>query len=680
MTVSSLEEACRIIKENSGSCTSLDLSELNVGDVGAVSIAFALKKNNFLQELSLRNSSIGPSGAAKLASSLRENYTLERLYIQGNNLGDKGTETLAGIFEDNESLTLLNLSNNAVGDIGAAALAEKLAKNKSLRRLYLYNNQIGNVGASALSEMIMENTHLTELFLWDNKIGREGLEDMKSAMDLAPRRSNGTLLQLKASWKVDETPKTPKSPRKAKVDSRNLSDILAQQASFASLSLDDQRSLRSLECSQQSLHKSPAPVETPRKRLSAKAMAFQGLLKNNGSSIDLANADVGTNEGGSRDIPGRRRSLLTLSEMLEKRALASNIEISTPPSTDGEYQQSKPSKYEGKDKIGGRQYLSPLPKPQNTEHKKYSSSLKRDAVNRDKIDIPVHHGDAKSSERPIRNNNYQVSIKTQHISVSGTFEGVSADPSIPALSTGQIETKGKGEASPVFQQLLNKAKARELPTQKTAVPVKPKDEEQQVKADSVFQQLLNKAKARELPTQKESISARTKETGEISGSKFKQVSKPNKERVELQHQPKTLKNKDTMPHQGKYPFQSSEREKTAGILPRDTEEPGTANASNTTGNAGIVGGMSQFQEAMMKAKATEAKTIAEAKAREVKLKKEVKKLSQFEEAMQKVKAIEDKTIESKRQRQDEKERKEKESSEFAFKALLSKAKNLKCSS
>lgn len=193
-----LEEACLRIKENDSSLRIMNLADVCLRDTGAVALAFSLKRNEFLTELTITNCSIGPSGAIKIAGALKENYSLEKLYMQNNTVGDKGCEGLAAALRENESLRLLNLANNGVGDIGVAALADVLVTgNKALRRLYLYNNiHIGNVGASALAEIVMYNRTLHELFVWDCKIGDSGCSELKRAYENA----EGTSLQLKISW------------------------------------------------------------------------------------------------------------------------------------------------------------------------------------------------------------------------------------------------------------------------------------------------------------------------------------------------------------------------------------------------------------------------------------------------------------------------------------------------
>jgi hypothetical protein len=197
-----LEAAVRLIKENDETLTNLDLSDTNIGDVGAVALAFALKNNNFITELYLMNANVGPSGANKLAGMLKVNYTLERLYLQSNTIGDKGAEALSSALKENISLRLLNLARCEIGDIGGASLAEGLLENEALHKLYLYNNNIGNIGAAALAEVVKENTTLQELFLWENNIKDEGLETLRRAYDSVV--TDGRKLQLKTRWKVNE--------------------------------------------------------------------------------------------------------------------------------------------------------------------------------------------------------------------------------------------------------------------------------------------------------------------------------------------------------------------------------------------------------------------------------------------------------------------------------------------
>lgn len=241
----SLIDACAKLKDNDKHMIQLDLSETNVGDAGAVALAFALKKNTTLKELHLGKTNIGVSGITKLAYCLRHsNYTLERLYLQDNPLiGDKGVEVLASIFQPpppaktttiipNEeeniqklnddsisskhheiiktrkcNIRLLNLARCNIGDIGVSALAENLSLVDDdehyaslFTKLYLYGNSVGNIGASAIAEMIIMNYYIQELFIWDNKnITTSGIEDLEKAYTMQTR-TNGIKLQLKLHW------------------------------------------------------------------------------------------------------------------------------------------------------------------------------------------------------------------------------------------------------------------------------------------------------------------------------------------------------------------------------------------------------------------------------------------------------------------------------------------------
>lgn len=125
-------------------CTTLDLNNNNIGDIGTAAIAEALKGNTLLASLDLGTNNIGDIGAAALAEALKGNIGLTELKLCHNNIGDIGAAALAEALKSNTALTVTELSlyNNSIGDIGARAILGALKGSTALTHLYLGSNNI----------------------------------------------------------------------------------------------------------------------------------------------------------------------------------------------------------------------------------------------------------------------------------------------------------------------------------------------------------------------------------------------------------------------------------------------------------------------------------------------------------------------------------------------------------
>ncbi len=162
-----------------------------MGNVGAVALADALKENRMLTSLSLGSSQIGDEGARALAEALKVNRTLTSLDLWDNNIGDEGARALAEILKENETLTSLGLMYNQIGDEGAGALAEALKENRTLTSLDLAGNGIGDAGARALAEVLKGSGTLTSLDFYNNQIGDEGARALAESL-----KGSGTLISI----------------------------------------------------------------------------------------------------------------------------------------------------------------------------------------------------------------------------------------------------------------------------------------------------------------------------------------------------------------------------------------------------------------------------------------------------------------------------------------------------
>ena len=162
----------------------LDLSNNNISDAVATTLAQALHHNSTLKYLILGKNNISDVGATELAQALHYNSTLKELNLNNNNISVVGATALAQALPHNSTLKRLNLNNNSISDVGATDLAQALHHNSTLKELILSHNNISDVGATELAQALLRhNSTLNELWLHGNAgIGEEGTRQLVQAM------------------------------------------------------------------------------------------------------------------------------------------------------------------------------------------------------------------------------------------------------------------------------------------------------------------------------------------------------------------------------------------------------------------------------------------------------------------------------------------------------------------
>jgi Ran GTPase-activating protein (RanGAP) involved in mRNA processing and transport len=171
-----LAAVAHVLKVNTSLIT-LDLQDIQIGELGAVALAKGLNANTSLLMIDLQGNNIGDAGTAALAEGLGVNTCcLVAIDLQSNEIGDIGAEALANGLKVNTSVAAIDLSGNLIGHEGAAALAEGLKVNTCrLAAIDLQNNKIGNLGAKALATALKVNTCLRTIDLQNNGIGSAGV-------------------------------------------------------------------------------------------------------------------------------------------------------------------------------------------------------------------------------------------------------------------------------------------------------------------------------------------------------------------------------------------------------------------------------------------------------------------------------------------------------------------------
>jgi Ran GTPase-activating protein (RanGAP) involved in mRNA processing and transport len=96
------------------------------GEVGAASLARALKVNSNVTTFILSANCIGADGAAFIGQALQTNSSLESLQLDANEIGDCGAVAIASCLKANRSLNNVGLQWNGIGDKGRHAFLDMI--------------------------------------------------------------------------------------------------------------------------------------------------------------------------------------------------------------------------------------------------------------------------------------------------------------------------------------------------------------------------------------------------------------------------------------------------------------------------------------------------------------------------------------------------------------------------
>ena len=85
--------------------------------------------------------------------------SLRFLRLWGNGLGAEGSKCLAEALRRNNIITALDLRQNSLGDDGVEMLCDSLVENTHLLTILLNKNKISARGAAALFDMLHRNRY-----------------------------------------------------------------------------------------------------------------------------------------------------------------------------------------------------------------------------------------------------------------------------------------------------------------------------------------------------------------------------------------------------------------------------------------------------------------------------------------------------------------------------------------
>lgn len=177
-----VKSVCDMMASNS-SLTKLDLSGNRVGKPGVSALSEMLQSNVYLKDLNLSGCAIkSGSDVEKFISSLVVNNQLESLNLSNNEIGDGGAICLGPVLLSNQSLRFLDVSWNNIHSAGAEALCRGLSRNVTLTELDISWNGLGNNGAEFIKQSLLENKSLRILNLCCNHISLDGVKQIVKAL------------------------------------------------------------------------------------------------------------------------------------------------------------------------------------------------------------------------------------------------------------------------------------------------------------------------------------------------------------------------------------------------------------------------------------------------------------------------------------------------------------------
>lgn len=180
LTTEKLAVICEAVKKNNV-LKELDLRECELRIDGAKSLSECLKINTSLSKLRLLHCLIY-DGMQNVCDGLSENQFLKIIELPRSLLTENEIKIFSEHLKENNSLTELNLKNNMLGVDGLSILCENLKQNTTLKKLDLSMNTIHDKGIKELSEYLKENKSLNEIILSANKIQDYGIEILSDAL------------------------------------------------------------------------------------------------------------------------------------------------------------------------------------------------------------------------------------------------------------------------------------------------------------------------------------------------------------------------------------------------------------------------------------------------------------------------------------------------------------------
>lgn len=129
-----------------------------IGPVGAeeLSKALATRGRSFFQCLDVSSCELGPIGGMRIGGLIACSISLKEIYLSDNNLDDDAAISIARSAAESISLSALDLSLNNIGESGASCLIDTTQLNTHLASLVLHGNNINRVVQKKIDNLLEE--------------------------------------------------------------------------------------------------------------------------------------------------------------------------------------------------------------------------------------------------------------------------------------------------------------------------------------------------------------------------------------------------------------------------------------------------------------------------------------------------------------------------------------------
>ena len=167
----------------------LDISKINMTEVGICALDDYFKFNKSLQSLGISYNNIKDNGLTRMLCNFPS--TLVRLRVKKCCLTCTGAVNISKVLRINKILKYLDISDNAVGDDGISAISDGLHNNTMLVQLLACSCQFHSKGATSISKMLQTNKTLKYLDISGNHIDNDGITAVACSV-----QANTTLCEL----------------------------------------------------------------------------------------------------------------------------------------------------------------------------------------------------------------------------------------------------------------------------------------------------------------------------------------------------------------------------------------------------------------------------------------------------------------------------------------------------
>lgn len=143
----------------------INLSDMYIGDEGAVILANFQRNCPTIKSLNLRGNKISPSGFVSIFGGLMDNQILSELSLEWNDMGkdSSGQIQLAEYAKIARSLRKLDLRNNGISGQDTDSIGKVIRDCKTLVYIDLRWNALGNKGGKILLDAIQTNNSLLKV-------------------------------------------------------------------------------------------------------------------------------------------------------------------------------------------------------------------------------------------------------------------------------------------------------------------------------------------------------------------------------------------------------------------------------------------------------------------------------------------------------------------------------------